>query len=391
MTRRLLPVVLVGLLVPAAASSQSVEVDPIRCWWRTSSGAVRIGETFSVVLTCAVLQNQAVQVVADESRLDVSVAQMAPFEVIGGVHPADLYAPNRRFFQYEYRLRVINPDVIGKDVRIPDPQIHYRINSTVAANTALQGRDHTYLLPPQSVRVLSLVPADAPDIRDSATEGFGAAEQLGFRASLLRIIAVTVMALGGLIAFLGVARLVVRTRKEKPVGTRGLAEAAILRLASRELAAVQRDIGPRGWNDELVARALAGMRIITASALGRPVHQQQGIRVQAGDGQLLTGGWRRRTTTLVSGAATPDDLSGALDSLPADADPARRQLLEDLQSGLVTFTRVQYAREGSFDSTVLDQALAQAIDCARRLRSEHAWPRSFFRRFTPRVQAEQQA
>jgi hypothetical protein len=379
------------VLLPAAASSQSVEVDPIRCWWRTSSGAVRIGETFSVVLTCAVLQNQAVQVVADETRLDASVAQMAPFEVIGGAHPADLYAPNRRFFQYEYRLRVINPDVIGKDVRIPDPQIHYRINSTVAANTALQGRDHPYLLPPQSVRVLSLVPADAPDIRDSAKEGFGAAEQLGFRASLLRIIAVTVMALGGLIAFLGVGRLVVRTRKDKPVGKRGLAEAAVLRLASRELDAVQRDIGPRGWNDERVGRALAALRIMAAVALGRAVHQQQGISVRPGDGQLLTGGWRRRTSTAVSGAATPDDLFRALDGLPADADPARRQLLEDLHSSLVIFTRVQYAREGGFDRTALDQALAQAIDCARRLRSEHAWPRSLFRRWTPRVQAEQQA
>src|SRR5438093_7800285 len=176
MTRsRLLPLVLAGMLLPAAAWAQSsppaaksenVEVEPVRCWWRTSSGAVRVGEAFSVVLTCAVLQNAAVQAVPDESRLDATVAQMAPFEVVGGTHPADLYAPNRRFFQYEYRLRIINPDVIGKDVKIPDPQIHYRINSTIAANTASQGRDRVYLLPPLSVRVLSLVPGDAPDIRD---------------------------------------------------------------------------------------------------------------------------------------------------------------------------------------------------------------------------------
>src|SRR5207247_4035163 len=126
---------------------------------------------------CAVLQTDAVQVTPDESRLDSAVAQMSPFEVLGGAHPADLYSGNRRFFQYEYVLRVISPAVIGKDVKIPDPPIHYRVNSTVAANSALQGRDHTYLLPPLSVRVLSLVPADAPDIRDTAKESFASAAQ----------------------------------------------------------------------------------------------------------------------------------------------------------------------------------------------------------------------
>src|SRR5262245_30932708 len=82
---------------PAAAPAQAnVEVDPIRCWWRTTTGAVRIGENFSVVLTCAALQNDAVQVTPDESRLDSAVVQMAPFEIVGGTHPADLYSGNRR-------------------------------------------------------------------------------------------------------------------------------------------------------------------------------------------------------------------------------------------------------------------------------------------------------
>ena len=44
---------------------------------------------------------------------------MAPFEVVGGTHPADLRSGQRRFFQYHYTLRIINPDAIGQDVPIP--------------------------------------------------------------------------------------------------------------------------------------------------------------------------------------------------------------------------------------------------------------------------------
>src|SRR5215470_17547605 len=123
----------------ADAGTQPVEVDPIRCWWRTSSGAVRIREHFDLWLTCAVLETDVVQVVPDQSHLGVEVAAMAPFDVVGGSHPADLRSGNRRFFQYQYILRIINPDAIGKDVKIPDLLLHYKVNSRVAANTSVQG------------------------------------------------------------------------------------------------------------------------------------------------------------------------------------------------------------------------------------------------------------
>ena len=55
------------------AGVRTMEVDPIRCWWKTSDGAVRLGQTFTLTLTCAVLQNEGVQVVPDESRLGAAV------------------------------------------------------------------------------------------------------------------------------------------------------------------------------------------------------------------------------------------------------------------------------------------------------------------------------
>src|SRR5947207_5385658 len=98
----------------ATARAQNVQTDPLQCWWRTSTGAVRVGEPFTVVLTCAVLETDQVTVVPDQTRLEPSVVQFAPFEVLGGTHGADLRSGDRRFFQYEYRLRLIADGMFGK-------------------------------------------------------------------------------------------------------------------------------------------------------------------------------------------------------------------------------------------------------------------------------------
>lgn len=364
------------------ADTRTVAVDPIRCWWKTNVGAVRIGETFSLILTCAVLQNDAVQVVPDESRLGSAVMQLTPFEIVRGSHPADLYSGDRRFFQYEYILRLISPDSIGKDVPIPDLLLHYRVNSRVAENAALQGRDLTYVLPPIEVRVLAMVPPDASDIRDTSNESFGIAESLGFRASVLEIVAITAVVLGALLILLSFVRLIVRTRKEKPAGERGIGEPQILREVSRELAAVQRESEAQGWNDGLVDRALAASRIAAAAAVGRPIGQSQNSAGRAGEGRVLMQGGRRRTSITLSGGVTTANVARALDQLPETASSDRRQLLEDLQSSLATFTTAQYARNATFDRTALDEAVGRATAAAGRLRSDQTWPRPQLRRWT---------
>src|SRR3954467_383734 len=160
--------------LPAAAGAQNVQTDPLQCWWRTSAGAIRVGQPFNLVLTCAVLETDTATVAVDQTRLEPSVVQFAPFEVLGGSHGADLRTEQRRFFQYEYRLRLIADGMFGKDVALPDTKISYKIQSKVGQKTSVQGRDQSYVLPAQSVRVLSLVPGDAADIRDtSASETFG--------------------------------------------------------------------------------------------------------------------------------------------------------------------------------------------------------------------------
>src|ERR1043165_5376264 len=72
------------------AALDMVEVEPITCWWRTSTSAVRSGEPFTLTLTCAVVETEGNKVMADFSKLDPTVVQLPPFEVLGGTHPGDL-------------------------------------------------------------------------------------------------------------------------------------------------------------------------------------------------------------------------------------------------------------------------------------------------------------
>src|SRR3954447_25751599 len=198
----------------AAAGAQTVQTDPLQCWWRTSAGAVRVGEPFTVVLTCAVLETDAATVVVDQTRLEPSVVQFAPYEVLGGSHGADLRTEQRRFFQYEYRLRLIADGMFGRDVALPEMKLSYRVQSKVGQKTSLQGRDQTYMMPAQSMRVLSLVPSDATDIRDtSSSDTFSDIDQRAFRANLFTIVGSVMFVLAGLMALLGLVRLFQRYRK----------------------------------------------------------------------------------------------------------------------------------------------------------------------------------
>ena len=69
--------------------------------------------------------------------------------------------------------------MIGQDVPLPNLVVHYRVNSRLPGNAAMQGRDLTYVLPPQTVRVAVAGAADATDIRDASGASFGRVESLG--------------------------------------------------------------------------------------------------------------------------------------------------------------------------------------------------------------------
>jgi hypothetical protein len=379
MVRRvILAFVLVGAF-GLAARAQTVQTDPLQCWWRTSVGAVRIGEPFAVVLTCAVLETDAATVVVDQTRLEPSVVQFAPFEVLGGFHGADLRSDQRRFFQYEYRLRLIADGMFGKDVALPDTKISYRVQSKVGQNTAIQGRDQTYVMPAQSMRVLSLVPADASDIRDtSASDTFGEIDQRAFRANLFTIVGSVMFVLAGLMALLGLVRLFQRYRKPTVARERLITDLAILNGVGRELSSVQHDRDAGSWTPELASRAVGALRIAATYAIGRPVSQMPASRLLADGSEtsepgrlILRTGWPRTKRIAVSGAVTPQTVARVL-ARPGTPE-ARGTLLESLSRALATFTAATFSRAGALDDPSLDEALATSKQVLRRVKFEQLW------------------
>jgi hypothetical protein len=361
-------------MAATAARAQTVQTDPLQCWWRTSAGAVRVGEPFTVVLTCAVLETDAATVVVDQTRLEPSVVQFAPFEVLGGSHGADLRSDQRRFFQYEYRLRLIADGMFGKDAALPDTKISYRVQSKVGQKTSLQGRDQTYVMPAQSMRVLSLVPSDASDIRDtSASDTFGDIDQRAFRANLFTVIGSVLFVLAALMAVLGLVRLFQKYRKPAVVSKQLITDSAILNGVGRELSRVQHDRDSGGWTPELASRALGALRIAATYAVGRPVSQMPASRLLADGSEtaepgrlILKAGWPRGKRIAVSGAVTPQTAARHI-ARPGQS-PAVIALLESVSAAIAAFTAASFNREGKLDDGALDEGLATAKQVTRKMK-----------------------
>jgi hypothetical protein len=390
MSKRLILTIVLSGLLPGLAGAQAppakpsdtknVEVDPIRCWWRTSAGSVRLGEPFDVTLTCAVLETEAVSVIVDESRLGNAVVQMAPFDVVSGGHPADLHSGIRRFFQYDYRLRIINPDVIGKDVPLPEMGLHYRINSRVQGNTAVQGRDLLYYLPQLQLRITSMVPENAGDIRDAQGAPFSAIDELNFRAGVFNIAGIALMAFGGLMILLVLVRIAQGARKRTPGTQRELSLGSLLGVAARELADVQRERATAGWTDELVDRALSATRVAAAAGIAGTISQRAvSSGAEVGEGRLVTRGPRRGLRRIVSAPTTAHDVSR---HLARASSGAPKQALEELRDALSAFAAAQYGRDAKRDESALDEALENARRATATVRSLHAFPKSIVRRWT---------
>ena len=348
--------------------------EPIRCWRQSSAGAISVGETFTVVLTCAVFEGDNAQVIPDESRLGVASIQMAPFEILGGAHPPDVHRGSRRFFQYDYQLRIIGPDAIGHDVNIPALTISYRIHSRVGAAATLEGRDLSYLMPMMPIKVLSLVPADAADIRDAAEASLGAVESLRFRSSLFRVLALAFSALAAVMVVLALVPLA-RSKATATTEKRDHApDRAVMARAAEDLVDVQTRAASTGWSDDLIARALGSVRLVAAAAIEKPIGQAPFTGEGAApDGKMLIQPSAvRRSKVAVSSSATADDVARAR-AEASRFSTSRQQQMEGLQSAISEMTQALYRRQPAPDAAAIDDGVRHAITVAKEIASERSW------------------
>lgn len=348
--------------------------EPVRCWRQSSAGAIAIGETFKMVLTCAVYEGDNAQVIPDESRLGVASIQLAPFEILGGSHPPDVHRATRRFFQYEYQLRIISPDAIGRDVNLPPLTISYRIHSRVGAAATLEGRDLSYLMPMMPIKVLSLVPADAADIRDASEASLATVDSLRFRSTTFQVLTFTFGALAIVMLVLAFVPLA-RSRSGATELTRHrVPDRAVLAAAGGELNEIQARASRDGWDDDAIARALAAMRLVAAAAIDQPISRKSIIiGAAAPEGRLLVRhGLVRPLTATVSSAATPADIARAR-SDASRFSTTRHQQLEGLQSGLTTLTSALYRQNTTRDAAAIDEAVRHAKSVATEIAAERSW------------------
>jgi hypothetical protein len=373
-----------GSTATAATPGEVVTLEPIECWWRTSTSAARVGELFTLVLTCSVVETASTTVVPDQSRLDPSVLQIPPFEVVRGTQANDVRTGTRRFFQYEYTLRYVGED-FGKDLSLPPLTISYHVQSRVQQDAAVEGRERQYILPARMIRILSLVPAIATDIRDQPAETFRQIEARRFRANVLRVIAGSLYIVAALVVMSGLTRALRTRQRQTPAAVRLASDSAILRRVSGELGEVRRLRGIEGWTDVLAARALAALRVAATYAVSHPATQVRGHGIQPSDGQLaVPGRWLGRNAALVSGSVTSVTLADERRRIEArravavgeggGGGTSGAERLADLEGAMNRFARKAYGRDvRAINDADLDEALEGGARALDPLRREHTW------------------
>ena len=345
-----------------------IETEPIQCWWRTDHAAVRIGEHLRLTLTCGVIETSQVRVVAKLTELDPAAVALGPFEVIDGTRHDGFQTGARRYFQYQYVVRILGDEFFGQDVEIPSLEVTYNVQSAEGGGT--EGRDQRYLLPTLPIRVLSLVPENADDIRDPATETFADIEARHFRASASRVAAWILFAFAAVLVGLTGVRGLGHYRVRAPAA-RTAPITTVLGGCLRELAQLKAGDGNHAWTPPKIGRALAAFRIAGAVAMERPLAQTVAAPHEtAASGQLeIRTGILHRRRVLVSASTTATAIEQRLthgNGLRSGRNS--EAMLAEIRDALELFTAARYAHNEENDATALDQALATGRGVLRSLR-----------------------
>ena len=380
MTQRILFVILVASVLgvaPAAAQTKrapragEVESDPIRCWWKADRSAIRVGERFTLVLTCGVIETSSIKVVPAVNQLEPGAVSLTPFEAVAGTRHEDVVVAPWRYIQFEYSMRLLSEGFFGQDVNIPALTVTYNIQSPGAGNT--EGRDQSYVLPALPMRVLAIVPRAASDIRDASGQTFATVESRRNRATAALVAASIAFAIAAVLTGLALVAVAGRFRVRDAKAVRPLSPAAVLRGSLAALRSARSAAARDGWTPPLMTRAVAALRIAGAVALGKQVaqvHVGNGTAARIGQLEVRTGLIRRRRV-LLSAATTPAALLAALEN---GSVTTSRENVQPIMDALQQFGTAVYGREGEADAIALSNAVDGATSAVSRMRTRSLIP-----------------
>jgi hypothetical protein len=381
-----------AVLLPSAAAAQTapapprpdqVESDPIRCWWKTDRTAVRVGERFTIVLTCGVIETGPITVVPAANQLEAGAIQLTPFEVVSGLRRDDIVSAPWRYLQFEYVVRLMNDGFFGQDVNVPALTVTYNLQ---AAGGSTQGREQSYVLPALPMRILSVVPRSAADIRDASDESFGAIESRRFRGTAATVAAFIAFAFAAALAVMAIVRATGRYRARDTARVKPVPAPSMLGGCLRALTDVREEAARGGWTPDLMRRALAALRVAGAVALDREVSQAYVARdASPREGQLaIRTGFLRRKRAVVSAPTTSKMIAAHLNGRAAGNGSANgigrrpgtraRASLQALDEALRVFSAATYGRNGKPDGDALTTALDDGARAVKRLRVGTMWP-----------------
>lgn len=361
---------------------QATAADPLTCWWKSDASSIRIGEEFTVVLTCRSVETAVQRTVVNDSLLDPGAVNLAPYRVKGGDRSRDISrtVPGRdgpvtlRTAQHRYTVALLGEGFFGREVPLPPLEVRYRVDVATSAGAMTAGRERVYLLAPVPMRVQSLVPRTAGAIRDADNDTLRDVERRRMSAIAAFIVAGVFLALPPAVMLPALLRAV-RRRRHSVVNGTVFARGELLGRLAGMLNRLERQRRRAAWDDASIAAALTALRVAGAVAVGRGITQVPADpAARCGEGQLefRKGIWPR-SKVLVSASLTPEEMAGELAGADRRSAAAarRKALLGETHEAFAALSRARYAPAGEpSERAVADAALAQGLRLVRALRRD---------------------
>jgi len=344
---------------------EQVEHDALQCWRRVEKNTVHVGERFGMTITCAVVETAEAKTVPDFGWFEPETLAVSPFEILTGDRYRDVLRGARRFFQYHYILRIIGEDYFGRDVELPAVELKYRIARALDSELLVEGRELTYILPAESVRVLTLVPESVTDIRELPGETFGDTEGRLFRANVSAIVAVVCGFLSLVMLLAAAVHLWKQWRTTSDVGEIEISRWRFLRAILDEMRHVQHASQSSGWTPALVSRTLVSMRVGGAIAVEQSMTcvpaSDSGSQHESGTRLYVPPPLFGRIGRFVSSSVTGRTLERALPGMKSNR-PNEVVFVESIRDGLERFTTERYGSATGHIADSLDPYVVRFID-----------------------------